>query len=58
MTLGELSSNQITYLKQSYLCTHMENPSWGDLATADSTVTYEMLEAEYGATVFVPEDFF
>ena len=58
MTLSELSSSQITCLKQSYLCTHMENPSWDDLAMADSTVTYEMLEAEYDAIVFVPEDFF
>lgn len=58
MTLGELSSSQLSCLKQKYICTHMEDPSWGDIATADSTVTYEMLEAEYGSTIFVPEDFF
>ena len=34
-----------------------EGPSWGELADADTLVSDEELEAEFGGTEFVPDDF-
>ena len=61
MTLKELNSDQRLRLKQDILTRRMdergESPSWGELADADRLVSDEELEAEFGGTEFVPEDF-
>lgn len=60
-TLQELNADQITELKQSYLCNvKYENAgvSWGMLANAGSIVSDDELEEEYGSTCFTDDDFF
>lgn len=59
-TLHELSAEQISELKQSYLCNvKYENTgvSYGMLANADNIVTDKELEDEYGSTSFTDDDF-
>ena len=61
MTLKELNSDQRLQLKQDILTRRMdekgESPSYGALADADRLITDEELEAEFGNTEFVPDDF-
>lgn len=60
-TLNELSAEQISELKQSYLCNVKykdQGVSWGMLANADDTVSMEELEEEYGHVSFTDDDFF
>ena len=61
MTLKELNSEQRLQLKQELLTRRMdekgESPSYGELADADRLITDEELEAEFGNTEFVPDDF-
>ena len=61
MTLKELNHEQRLQLKQRILMDRMEEkgegPSWGELADADTLVSDEELEAEFGGTEFVPDDF-
>ena len=61
MKLKELNSEQRLQLKQDILTRRMdekgESPSYGELADADRLITDEELEAEFGNTEFVPEDF-
>lgn len=60
-TLNELSAEQISELKQFYLCNvkyENQGVSWGMLANADNTVTMEELEEEYGHVSFTNDDFF
>ena len=56
MTFKELNRDQLTELKQAYLC-GQGNPSWEDLANADELVSDEAIEQEYGSTVFSSDDF-
>ncbi len=61
MTLKELNSEQRLQLKQDILTRRMdekgESPSYGELADADRLVSDQELEAEFGNTEFVPDDF-
>ena len=61
MKLKDLNGDQRLQLKQRILTDRMdakgESPSYGELADADTLVTDEELEAEFGDTEFVPEDF-
>ena len=61
MTLKELNSEQRLQLKQELLTRRMdekgESPSYGELADADRLITDEELEAEFGNTEFVPDEF-
>ncbi len=61
MKLKELNSEQRLQLKQDILTRRMdekgESPSYGELADADRLITDEELEAEFGNTEFVPDDF-
>ena len=61
MKLKELNSEQRLQLKQDILTRRMdekgESPSYGELADADRLVSDQELEAEFGNTEFVPEDF-
>ena len=61
MTLKELNSEQRLQLKQDMLTRRMdeqgESPSYSELADADRLITDEELEAEFGNTEFVPDDF-
>lgn len=60
-TLNELNAEQITELKQSYLCNVKykdEGVSWGELTDADELVSMEELEEEYGHISFTDDDFF
>ena len=61
MTLKELNSEQRLQLKQDMLTRRMdekgESPSYGELADADRLVSDQELEAEFGNTEFVPDDF-
>lgn len=58
MWIDELSRDQIVELKQNMLEDVLgEQPSWYELATADSIVTDEQVEEEYGGTNFVEDDF-
>ena len=61
MKLKDLNEDQRLQLKQRILTDRMdakgESPSYGELADADTLVTDEELEAEFGDTEFVPDDF-
>lgn len=64
MTFNELNRNQLIQLKQALLCKWYEedpdekgSPSWGELAEADSLVSDEQLEEEYGEFDFSEDDF-
>ena len=60
-TLNELSAEQISELKQYYLCNvkyEDQGVSWGMLANADNIVSMEELEEEYGHVTFTDDDFF
>lgn len=61
MKLKDLNDDQRLQLKQDLLSRRMdekgESPSYGELADADTLVTDEELEAEFGDTEFVPDDF-
>ena len=61
MRLKDLNDDQRLQLKQRLLTDRMdakgESPSYGELADADTLVTDEELEAEYGDTEFVADDF-
>jgi len=60
-SLHELSAEQISELKQSYLCNvkyEDQGVSWGMLANADNIISMEELEEEYGSTCFTNDDFF
>ena len=58
MTLAELSKERRLYLKQNILVGRtVDGVSYGELADADRLVSDEELEQEFGATVFVDEDF-
>ena len=61
MKLKDLNDDQRLQLKQRILTDRMdakgESPSYGELADADTLVTDEELEAEFGDTEFVPDDF-
>ena len=61
MKLKDLNEDQRLQLKQDLLSRRMdekgESPSYGELADADTLVTDEELEAEFGDTEFVPDDF-
>lgn len=56
MTFNELNRDQLIELKQHMLC-QRGDPSWGELADADSLISDEEAFAEYGDVEFVPEDF-
>ena len=57
MQVTELNREQILELKQDFLCSQPEQPSWGELADADSLVDDETIFDFYAGTDFVPEDF-
>jgi hypothetical protein len=57
MTLKELSRDQITELKQTYLCENNSNVSWDELANADRNVSDEELENYFSSTAFFDDDF-
>ena len=61
MKLKDLNGDQRMQLKQELLRRRLEEKgegiSYGELADADTLVTDEELEAEFGDTEFVPEDF-
>lgn len=62
MTVYELSANQLSELKQNYLCEHLvetedRTPSWDELACADSIVSDETIYEESANTDFVEDDF-
>ena len=61
MKLKDLNDDQRLQLKQDLLSRRMdekgEGISYDELADADTLVTDEELEAEFGDTEFVPDDF-
>ncbi len=61
MKLKDLNDDQRMQLKQELLRRRLEEKgegiSYGELADADTLVTDEELEAEFGDTEFVPDDF-
>ncbi len=61
MKLKDLNGDQRMQLKQELLRRRLEEKgegiSYGELADADTLVTDEELEAEFGDTEFVPDDF-
>ena len=61
MKLKDLNDDQRLQLKQDLLSRRMdekgESPSYGELADADRLISDEELEAEFGNTEFVPDDF-
>lgn len=61
MKLKELNDDQRLQLKQELLRKRLEEKgesvSWGELDDAESLVTDQELEEEYGTTEFVPDDF-
>ena len=61
MKLKDLNDDQRLQLKQELLRRRLEEKgegiSYDELADADTLVTDEELEAEFGDTEFVPDDF-
>ena len=61
MTLKELNADQRRQLKEELLRRRLEEKgegiSYGELADADTLVSDAELEAEFGDTEFVPDDF-
>ena len=61
MKLKDLNDDQRLQLKQELLRRRLEEKgegiSYGELADVDTLVTDEELEAEFGDTEFVPDDF-
>ena len=61
MKLKDLNDDQRLQLKQGLLRRRLEEKgegiSYGELADVDTLVTDEELEAEFGDTEFVPDDF-
>jgi len=62
MKVTELNRDQLVCLKQAYLCElpqdwFADEPSYQDLANADSIVSDEEIFSHYAGTEFVPEDF-
>ena len=61
MKLKDLNDDQRLQLKQDLLSRRMdekgESPSYGELADADRLISDEELEAEFGDTEFVADDF-
>jgi hypothetical protein len=62
MKVTELNRDQLVCLKQAYLCElpqdwFADEPSYQDLANADSIVSDEEIFSHYAGTDFVPEDF-
>jgi len=57
MTVTELNREQLTKLKQDYICEVLSEPSWGTLAMADSSVPDEDVIEYYKGVEFVEEDF-
>ena len=61
MKLKDLNDDQRKQLKQELLRRRLEEKgegiSYGELADADTLVTDEELEAEFGNTEFVADDF-
>lgn len=59
MNIYELTENRRLQLKQYMLMQKQlnEGTSWGELAEADSLVSDEELEDEYGDTDFSEDDF-
>lgn len=57
MTVKELNKDQLEELKQRYIIDTVGNPSWGELADADS-IADEIIFKEYDDYVFTNDDFF
>ena len=57
MNVRELNREQIIELKQGFLFSLPEWPSWRGLADADELVDDETIFDLYEGTDFVPEDF-
>lgn len=60
MKLNELSNEQRLELKENYLCHHDDEDhsvSWGELTAADTLVSDEDLEREFGVVEFTNDDF-
>lgn len=59
MDVRDLTRDQKIELKQSMLEDVLgHEPSWGDLADADSIVSDEQMIEKYDGVAFVNEDFF
>ena len=62
MSVHELNRDQMIELKQSMLTERMlandAEPSWGELADADETISDDEVINEYAGTNFVNDDFF
>jgi len=57
MNVKELNREQILQLKQDFLCSQPEWPSWKELADADTLVDDQTIFDLHAGTNFVPEDF-
>ncbi len=57
MDVTKLNRNQLTQLKQHYLCERQESVSWGELAAADTLISDAVIFEEYAATDFTEDDF-
>ena len=57
MKVQDLTRDQLVELKQGYLCGRPEEPSWEELAQADTLISDEEIFSAYDGYNFVPEDF-
>lgn len=56
MSSHGLNRQQMDNLKCAYLCETRDNPTWEELAAADSIVSDETIHHYYDGVVFAPED--
>jgi len=57
MNLSDLNNEQKIQIKQRILVERQENTSYGELLEADTLVSDEELNEQFGDTFFVDEDF-
>ena len=58
MNIKELTKDQLSQVKQSYLCERNESVSYDDLVNADELVSDETIFNEYANIAFTEDDFF
>ena len=57
MKVTELTRDQLVQLKQGYFCGRPEEPSWEELAQADTLITDEEIFSAYEGVEFSADDF-
>ena len=58
MSVTDLTKEQLTELKENYLCETQENVSYNELANVNDIISDKLIKSIYAGVSFVPDDFF